>query len=423
VDPSLTMKDLAVSLVTTRAGLEAVREEWQRLVDAAEGATVFQSWEWAVSWYAHFGHERLLRIFTVRDHDGRLIGLAPCSLSESRWGGFRLLHLLGRGNDLTEYVQILARPGYEQTIASCLFGAWHRASDEWDLLVLPAMPGDGPILSEIRRLAAARGYGRFVYQHVGMTRPLPPSWDLFYRSLRKSMKDNVNNYLNRLRRAGHKEEMVVVEDPAALDDALETFLDLHQRRASADLGRRHENRFATKAHRDFLMAVGRRLFARGALWPCFLKIDGQIVASQLCLVYKDRLHLYYSGFDPEWARHGVMMVLTRRCIERAIERGYRKLDLLLGLDQDKIRWGAEPQPVLNLALANPRLRSRAALAVYRLRRAVDAWTWRRTRRGTPPTVPDGTVQADPQLPPQGTQLLPPGRGESPPRRPLTPHCG
>jgi CelD/BcsL family acetyltransferase involved in cellulose biosynthesis len=101
------------------------------------------------------------------------------------------------------------------------------------------------------------------------------------------------------------------------------------------------------------------------------------VASQLCLAYQGRLYLYYSGFDPAWARHGVMMVLTRRCIERAIAHGYRELDLLLGLDQEKQRWGAAPSPVFNLALSNPRLRSRTAFHLYRARRATDTWMTRR----------------------------------------------
>jgi CelD/BcsL family acetyltransferase involved in cellulose biosynthesis len=68
-----------------------------------------------------------------------------------------------------------------------------------------------------------------------------------------------------------------------------------------------------------------------------------------------------------------MMILTRRCIERAIDRGYRELDLLLGPDQEKQRWGATPGPVFNLALASPRMRSRAAFHLYRARNSLEAW--------------------------------------------------
>jgi CelD/BcsL family acetyltransferase involved in cellulose biosynthesis len=200
------------------------------------------------------------------------------------------------------------------------------------------------------------------------------------------MKDNVNNYVNRLRRNGHREELVVVEDAADLDRAIDVFLDLHRRRADAHLGRRHDNRFSTESRRAFLRTAGRRLFARGALWPCFLKVDGEIVASQLCLAYKKRLYLYYSGYDPAWARHGVMMILTRRCIERAIARGYRELDLLLGQDQEKQRWGATPGLVSNVALASHRMRSRAAFHLYRARHTLDAWI-----AGRPLALPEASA--------------------------------
>jgi CelD/BcsL family acetyltransferase involved in cellulose biosynthesis len=362
------MSHLTLSLLTTLAELYSLRAEWQELVNVAEGATVFQTWEWVTSWYEHFGHGKELLIFTVRNREGRLVALAPCSRSSSATGSFRLLHLLGRGNELTEYVQILARPQYEQVVTRLLFDAWHRMSNQWDLFVLPVVPGDGAFVAELRRQAEAQGYAVLGEEHVRMVRPLPESWERFYRSLRKSMKDNVNNYVNRLRRAGHREEMVVVEDPAELDQALDVFLDLHRRRAAARLGRQHNDYFSTRPNQEFLRTVARRL-PRGTVWPCLLKVDGQIVASQICLSHKGRLYLYYTGYDPAWARHGVMMILTRRCIERAIERGCRELDLLLGLDQDKLRWGAEPRPVFNLALASRRLRSRVAFHLYRFRQA------------------------------------------------------
>src|SRR4029077_12240513 len=104
------------------------------LAEVAEGATVFQSWEWASSWYEHFGSDKSLQVLAVRDESGRLVALAPCSASSSHGGLFRMLHLLGRGNDLTEYVQILARPDHARSVAHLLFGHWHRTSDRWDLL-------------------------------------------------------------------------------------------------------------------------------------------------------------------------------------------------------------------------------------------------------------------------------------------------
>ena len=94
---------------------------------------MFQSWEWVSSWYGHFGAGKHVQVLTVRDAGDRLVALAPCSRSSSHGGAVRLLHLLGRGNDLTEYVHVLAEPQYAATATRHLFEAWHRLSGQWDL--------------------------------------------------------------------------------------------------------------------------------------------------------------------------------------------------------------------------------------------------------------------------------------------------
>src|SRR5262249_58550097 len=134
---------------------------------------------------------------------------------------------------------------YARPVTRGLSESWHRMADRWDLVVLPSLPDDGQFVADLRRQAEAHGYRMSEEPNVRMSRTLPQSWQQFYRSLSKSMKDNVNNYVNRLRRAGHRESLSVVDDAAHLDQAIDVFLDLHQRRAEANLGRRHQNRFAT----------------------------------------------------------------------------------------------------------------------------------------------------------------------------------
>jgi CelD/BcsL family acetyltransferase involved in cellulose biosynthesis len=119
--------------------------------------------------------------------------------------------------------------------------------------------------------------------------------------------------------------------------------------------------------------VVHRLAEHGQVWLCLLNVAGRPVAVQICIVDRERLYPYYSGFDPDWWAYGVMLTLTRRCIERAIERGLQHLDLMAGATQDKLRWGGEVEPLLDLVLANPRWRSRVAFAlfrVYKTRRAL-----------------------------------------------------
>ena len=98
-----------------------------------------------------------------------------------------------------------------------------------------------------------------------------------------------------------------------------------------------------------------------------LEVDGEAVAVQACLLHGGSVSLYYSGYDPAWARYGVMTVLTKRLVQRAIDRGFTELDLLNGPSYDKLRWGGREVPLALGVLTNPRRASRARLLLERAR--------------------------------------------------------
>jgi len=387
---------LAVQCLTRLDELRRLRGEWDDLLRETESASIFQTWEWVTTWFEHFGSDRDIFVLTVRDGQGRLVGLAPFCFSRRRGG--RFLYLLGLKDTLTEYFDATLHPDAADSAVEAIFDAWRRAEGDWDLLRMPLSEGEGPFIRNLPRLAARHGYRVYSETREGMSRPLPETWEAFHRSLKKSMKDNVNNYVNRLHREGHAEKLVVVEDPAKLDAALDTFFDLHRLRAEAELGVQHSDAFIRPETRGFLRTVARRLLERGKIWLCLLYVDGKPVAAQICLLHAGRLYFYYSGYDPAWARYGVMVVLNRRCIERAIALGCRELDMLLTTHPMKTRWGCEPRPLADLTLASPRLRSRFWFGFYRLNRArwrLTVWYSRWSRvpmgiRGSPRSrrVPD-----------------------------------
>src|SRR5262245_7656565 len=92
---------LIVERLTRLDELRGLRGAWDKLLHEAESTSVFQTWEWVTTWYEHFGSDQDMFVLTVRDGQGRLVGLAPFSLS--RRGGVRVLHLLGLKSTLTEY--------------------------------------------------------------------------------------------------------------------------------------------------------------------------------------------------------------------------------------------------------------------------------------------------------------------------------
>ena len=72
------MPELPLEVVTTTAGLEGLAPEWTALWQRAPAATPFQSPEWLLPWWRHFGNDAP-RVLCVRA-GGRLVGLLPLYL-------------------------------------------------------------------------------------------------------------------------------------------------------------------------------------------------------------------------------------------------------------------------------------------------------------------------------------------------------
>jgi len=360
---------LRLETLHTLAALHELRAEWEGLEErAGPGATIYQTWAWVVTWYEHFANDKSLEVVVVRDREGRLVGVVPWSRSHAL-GALRLAHALGRGNDLTEYVDVLLDPDYAEEAVRAVFENWHRRRGEWELLSLPCLPADGALGSSARRLARDRSYWVLADRHTRVTLPLPGSWNAYRAGLGRNMKKHLRKFANRLKRRGVEARLHMLTDPSELDAAIETFLSLHRQRAESDLGSEHRLKFVTSAHRGFIRAVAHRLMDRGRLWLCSLDVSGQPVAMQMCFSLGNRLYAYHSGYDPKWAWHAVMTLLFRGCVERAIALGFEEFDLGLGNDQEKLRWGGRPRQVLNLRFASTRPASRAAFLLSLWKRA------------------------------------------------------
>ncbi len=109
---------LAILVIDDPRDFGAMEEEWNGLSRDAPLATAFQSWAWLYSWWEFYGEDYQLRIITVRDRD-LLVGLAPLML-ERRWGFSRLLFIGNGDTGMTNYLDVLARQGWEDAVSEAV---------------------------------------------------------------------------------------------------------------------------------------------------------------------------------------------------------------------------------------------------------------------------------------------------------------
>ena len=317
---------ITLDVVTKTAELTALHADWERLVDSMEVPSPFLSWDWSRTWWETFGRGKHMRVAVLRDA-GQVVGIAP--FYRATYGPVRALVPFGWPDRLTEQIEpIIPEPGRDRV---------NSALSEW-LLKEHAL-GLAPGLDRSTALLfGERALRDDVYFDW---RRLPPTWDELLDGLHRSMRGNIRYYPRLMERNGHKLAFRIADDVGAVRAALPKLFALHTARANAPTGERHRDRLREPSHREFLQRLASVLPKNGAMKLGLLQVDGVDVAAQLWFERNGTIFLHYSGYQPEWSRFSVAMVVTSEIIRTGVERGMRRVEFLRGSKQFKTRWNTE----------------------------------------------------------------------------------
>ncbi|MBV8144680.1 MAG: GNAT family N-acetyltransferase [Gammaproteobacteria bacterium] len=355
----------AVDIVTDVAGIEALAADYRHLYRLTGNTLPFATQEWHLAWCEHLltrsrrtSQEPLFCV--ARNGAGTCVGLVPLILTRRRLGALTVgaLGLVGADPKLTEIRNPLIEPGYERAVLGALQERLARVPG-WDWI---QWSGVSPALAAALSVEATPQWYEKLDAYV---LDLPRSWDEFRSGLRRNVRESLRHCYNSLRRDGHDFELVVARDPVEVRWALYRFLQLHTLRAQMPWGPSHVDRFAAQSLRAFLYGVCERLAARDAVRVFQLRIGATVVASRIGFVVGDGLYLYYSGFDPAWARYSVMTTTVAEALRYAIASGLRSVNLSLTAEQSKLRWHPRRIDFHSALVARSSVRSRLACAVYR----------------------------------------------------------
>ncbi len=103
-------RKLDLQIVDTAEGLCAFEREWQQFLSQCPPATPFQTPEWLLTWWSHFGSGKP-HVLVFRERS-QTVGVLPCFLHE--WNGRRQLTLMGTG--VTDYLDPHLRPSHVPAI-------------------------------------------------------------------------------------------------------------------------------------------------------------------------------------------------------------------------------------------------------------------------------------------------------------------
>ncbi len=315
--------------VDSHEGFEAVgAPAWSDLHAATRLRSPFLTWTWQTEWARAFASDRRLRLWRVEDPEGRLVAVLP--LYEAAPD---TLALVG-GADVSDYLDLVARAGHEETAWTALLHARAAAPVVWELHAVPAA---SPTVTALPALAAAAGlHVDVAVEERCPVLTLPATWEAYLATLSGKHRHELMRKMRRLEREAPDARVTAAATADEVARRLDDFVDLHRR------SRVGKARFMDERMEVFFRRVLVAFAAAGAARLWFLDTAAGPIAAFVTLEWDATVGLYNSGFHPDRAALAPGLVLLAHIVHDAIARGRTRFDFLRG--EERYKYEFEPVP-------------------------------------------------------------------------------
>jgi CelD/BcsL family acetyltransferase involved in cellulose biosynthesis len=307
-----------LEIITDNAGLREFQPEWLRFEREISSINPFQTSEWLLTWWSHFGSGKL-RLLVFR-RQGAVTGILPCFLHE--WNRRRQLTLLGSG--ISDYLDPLFKPdcvaGILEELRAQLVG-W----TDWDVCEWQDLSRDTPLQS----------LGTVVEETPCSAISIQQPFEEFLAARPRDLRRNLRRYKEKAEAIGSVKFEV---SHAADTESMSALIQLHgarwQKAGQAGM-------IETNHSGAFLREVAERLGGSGMLRIFKVRFQGRIAAILLAFCNQTTIFAYLSAFDPRYEIFGFGRELLAQALHYAHEKGYRFWNFLRGDEAYKISWGAQ----------------------------------------------------------------------------------
>jgi len=326
---------LRVCIFSSPKDIPRLSPRWRALMKTSSHTHPFYDPAWHHTWWKYLGSGKV-HICTVGPETGPPIAIAPLTLREDG-----VMRFIG-GEDLTDYLDILARDGAHEEAWRVLVEYLNSPeAPPWKELILHSVPAASPTVEYFGH--SGRG-AEVVPEEVCPVISLPDSWDEYTGML--SQHDE-RELLRKIRKAQMEPglEFHRTHTEIELGTDLDEFFLLHE------LSQPQKAGFWNTPRREFFREMAKEMLALGWLYLTIMRVDGHPIAANFALDYGDRIYLYNSGFDPRERELSPGLVLLAKNIEQAIQSGHTSFDMLRGDEPYKYRYAAQDEPIVRIRLA------------------------------------------------------------------------
>jgi len=344
-----------LEVITTPQDLNALRDDWRVLDEAASQPTVFLTWEWMEAWLHAVEWKRRLHVVVLRDEQGAAVAIAPFMIGAQGQldRGARVLSFLGSdGPAGGTYLDLIARPGWEGLAHLLVMKHLLENRDLFTYINLNRVAVDGP--GFVHWSAAALECE--LHATVDLRRrtvwtPLPATYAEFIASVSNPRwRQRMRNFP-----AALKKEFPTARYVDRGQESAEAVLDDLKRLQAMRFGE-NNNYFGRPGFAGYMRRVCENMGERGRMRVHAIAIDDRIVTQRIGLAHRGTWIDFQVGSNPEFMKHNVAHLILWHCVERAIELGLTRMDSLDEYDYKK-RYFTHTRHVADLRFFDERFRS------------------------------------------------------------------
>ena len=335
----VTAPSHSIQVVSDYSAFLDLEAEWNDAVDRAGVTDPFLRHSWVRTWWDCFAGERQLHIIVVR-RSGRILAIAPLMRETAQMYGLPIRKIDVIHNDHTPRIDFIITERPDEAYRA-IWDALNTTNDRWDLLQLSRIPRESATGDAMRRLAEGDRCATGLWQgDVSPYLTLAGTWDDYHAGLSAKFRSNLRNRLARLAKLGAP-ALEVLEDEAAIAGARDEALRLEASGWKLESGTSIRSDPAVER---FYSLLAERATREGWLRLMFLTAGGRRIATSYGSRFGNRLFLFKTGYDPEFAACSPFKLLTYLAIQGAYAEGLDEVDFLGDAEPWKLEWTGTSRP-------------------------------------------------------------------------------
>lgn len=325
---------LAVEVISDYAAFVALEAEWNDTVERARVPHPFLRHEWVRTWWDAFSTPATRLYIQVVRANGRVTAIAPLMRDTVTMYGVPARRVRFIHNDHTPRTDVIiaedAKGSYQ-----AIWRALRSGRERWDVLLLSQLERDSKTQHIFQAFAAAERLRTGTWRSSDSPYlSITGTWDSYLNTLAAKFRSNLRNRLSRLTKIGPV-SFEILTDRASIEAAAEEAWRLESSGWKSEAGTSIASDPAV--HRFYTSLIERGTQA-GWLQLLFLKVGDRRVATSYGASFDQRLFLFKTGYDPEFATGAPFKILTSFAIQEACARGLREIDFLGDAEPWKLEW-------------------------------------------------------------------------------------